>query len=141
MEKVYVENDWYDGPRKGVADLNGVPHRFIAHFNEEKGYEDTFSLFPISPDILNLEIEQWKIFTDWNDKYEAGKADTDSHPGHGEINIRWDEIDRMLQSSRNVLPESALIAKATFREIERVKRYEETGPSYEVVWHVISENA
>ena len=89
MEKVYVENDWYDGPRKGVADLNGVPHRFIAHFKEESGYEDTFFLFPISPDILNLEIEQWRIFTEWNDKYDAGKADTDSHPGHGEINNRW----------------------------------------------------
>lgn len=27
-EKVYVENDWYDGPRARVADIDGVPHRF-----------------------------------------------------------------------------------------------------------------
>ncbi len=39
-EKVYVENDWYDGPQAGVADINGAPHRFKATFNEE---EDEYS--------------------------------------------------------------------------------------------------
>ena len=27
-ERVYVENDWWDGPRGGIADIQGVPHRF-----------------------------------------------------------------------------------------------------------------
>lgn len=30
FEAVYVELDWYDGPRAGLADIDGVPHYFRA---------------------------------------------------------------------------------------------------------------
>ena len=29
-EHVYVENEWYDGPRAGIADVNGKPGEVIA---------------------------------------------------------------------------------------------------------------
>jgi hypothetical protein len=30
FEPVYVELDWYDGPRAGLASVDGVPHNFRA---------------------------------------------------------------------------------------------------------------
>jgi hypothetical protein len=33
-ERVYVENEWYDGPRAGVPNINGMPHRFKSLFDE-----------------------------------------------------------------------------------------------------------
>lgn len=137
MEKVYVENEWYDGPRKGVADYKGVPHRFIANFDELKGYEDTFKLFPVTDEELTLEIEQWKIYVEWNKKYESGELTVDSHPGHGGIDKRWDEIEELLSPKRDIIPSNAIDADATFEQSDQEKRYESTGPSYGVVWNVI----
>jgi hypothetical protein len=28
FERVHVELDWYDGPRGGLADVDGLPHYF-----------------------------------------------------------------------------------------------------------------
>ena len=136
MEKVYVENEWYDGPRKGVADFRGVPHRFIANFEDKKGYLDSFNIFPISESDLKLEIEQWKIYVEWNKKYESGSAAIDSHPGHGGINQRWDEIEKLLQSKRDLVPECAILAYANFERINQENRYDSSGPDYGVVWKV-----
>lgn len=141
MEKVYVENDWYDGPRIGVADYNGVPHRFIANFEDTVGYLETFNIFPISTEELELEIEQWNIFVEWNRKYEAGETDTKTHPGYGGINQRWDEIEEKLKIKREIIPENALSANATFLHNEQEKKYESTGPSYGVVWEIIENKA
>ena len=134
MEKVYAENDWYDGPRKGIADFQGRPHRFVAKFENEKGYLDVFTIFPVSETELSLEIEQWKIFVEWNNKYELGEVDVDSHPGNGGVSERYDEIEQLLQSKRDTLPESYFTAKAEFVSIDRQSRYEETGPNYGVIW-------
>ena len=34
FENVYGELEWYDGPRSGIADVNGIPHRFKPLFDE-----------------------------------------------------------------------------------------------------------
>ena len=53
-ETVYVENDWYDGPRAGVSDINGVPHRFKSLFDEkEDEYLATFLVWPIDEAALS----------------------------------------------------------------------------------------
>ena len=141
MEKVYVENDWYDGPRRGIANYNGLPHRFVANFDELKGCDDTFKIFPVTEEELSLEIEQWKIFVEWNNKYELGEVGTDTHPGHGGINKRWDEIEGVLSPKRNHIPSNALEANANFTQNEQSNRYDLSGPSYGVVWNRVQQKA
>jgi hypothetical protein len=59
-ERVYVENAWYDGPREGVADIGGVPHRFKSLFDDtEEEYFGSFLVWPIDRVSLEREIEQW----------------------------------------------------------------------------------
>ena len=143
MEKVHIENDWYDGPRKGVADFDGIPHRFISNFQDFEDQErciDTFKLFPISVDELNLEIEQWAIFVEWNEKYEAGEVETNSHPGHGGINKRWDELEKILSNKREAIPEVVFNVTAVFENNNQKNRYEKTGPDYGVIWKLSNEN-
>lgn len=70
IEKVYVECDWYDGPRAGIADVNGIPHRFVSNFDHDADdWSDTFTLFPIDPNTLASEQEQWNLFVAWNRRY------------------------------------------------------------------------
>jgi hypothetical protein len=134
-ERVYVENEWYDGPRAGIADLDGTPHRFKSRFDEaDDDYLGTFLIWPISPDVLALEVEQWCIFVEWNRLYEAGLADTDTHPGVGGVSARWDELESNLRSNREGVPSDAKTATAEVTHIEGQRRYETTGPAYKMRW-------
>ena len=134
-EHVYVENEWYDGPRAGVADINGQPHRFISQFDEEGDeYLGTFLVWPIGADELALESEQWTIFVAWNERYEAGAVSTETHPGYPGTNVRWDEIASKLRVVRESVPPNAKIAKAELVHIEREQRYAVSGPAYRLAW-------
>jgi hypothetical protein len=92
-EHVFVENEWYDGPRAGIANVNGQPHRFVSQWDEHGDeYLGTFLVWPVRSEELSLEQEQWRIFVSWNDQYEAGAASTNTHPGNLGTNSRWDEL-------------------------------------------------
>ena len=147
MEKVHVENDWYDGPRCGIADFNGVPHRFLSQFKEyDAGFNvdldrDVFHVFPITLRELDLEKEQWGIFVSWNRKYEAGESHVDCHPAKGGVDSRWDEIEEILSPGRNNIPDNAMEVYAVFLSIDNSERYGSSGPSYGVIWEVLRGNA
>jgi hypothetical protein len=135
---VYVENEWYDGPRAGVADINGVPHRFKLLFDEEADqYLGTFLVWPIEQRVLDQETEQWRIFVEWNASYEAGEATTESHPAHGGLSARWDELEVLLRQSRTEVPSSAKRANAELHRIDRESRYAASGPAYTLTWHLL----
>jgi hypothetical protein len=137
-EHVYVENDWYDGPRAGVANINGRAHRFVSQFDEaEDEYMGTFLVWPIEEVELLLEQEQWRIFVNWNERYEAGLSGVESHPGHGGVNDRWDELNSMLKAVRSQVPESARRARAQLVPVERAERYIASGPSYQLAWKLL----
>ena len=134
-ERVLVENEWYDGPRAGVGNVGGVPHRFTSLFDAEADeYLSTFLVWPLEPEIVALEVEQWCIYVEWNVLYEAGKVDTASHPGHGGQSPRWDELEILLKASRSNVPADAKRAKAEMAHIEREQRYARSGPSYTLAW-------
>ncbi len=137
-ERVYVENDWYDGPRAGVADVGGRPHRFKSLFDESADdYLETFVVWPIDDEQLSFEIEQWQIFVEWNGRYEAGEATVDSHPGHGGVSGRWDELEKLLETARADIPPDARRALVQLERVERSSRYEPSGPSYMLRWKIL----
>lgn len=137
-EHVYVENEWYDGPRAGVANLCGEPHRFVSQFDEkEDEYLGTFLVWPIDASELALEQEQWQIFVIWNEQYEAGKVGTESHLGHPGTNKRWDEINSLLKVRRESVPANARRAKAQMVCLESQQRYSLSGPDYQLSWKLL----
>ena len=137
-ERVLVELEWYDGPRVGVAYVKGVPHRFSSNYDEtDDEYLGSFKVWPINELDLSYEVEQWKIFVDWNNEYELGKADTSTHPGTGGINKRWDELQVILKQSREFHPSSMHTLRAEFFSMENRIRYDYSGPDYMLSWHVV----
>lgn len=134
-ERVHVENEWYDGPRAGVADVDGIPHRFKSIFDEAEGrYLETFLVWPIDEKLVALEVEQWRIFVEWNVLYEAAEVGVDSHPGHGGRSRRWDEIEALLTSNRSEVPALARRAIAQLSYIDGTARYGLAGPAYMLAW-------
>ena len=137
-EAVHVENEWYDGPRAGVADIGGVPHRFKSLFDEKDDeYLGTFLVWPLEEDLVDLEREQWQIFVDWNARYESGEVSNDSHPGYGGKNARWDEIEAILKPSRDEIPALAKRAVAEITYLDREVCYASSGPKYMLGWKLL----
>jgi hypothetical protein len=66
-DRVLTVDEYYDGPRLGVAELNGVPYIYEAEFDhstDECG--DTYFLSPIDPELLALVLEDWAIWCRWD---------------------------------------------------------------------------
>jgi hypothetical protein len=50
MEKVYTVTDYYDGPKRGVADFGAIPHAYESLFDDsEDEWDSTFLLRPVDP--------------------------------------------------------------------------------------------
>lgn len=136
FEAVHVELDWYDGPRAGLADVDGVPHYFRAvHGYAGPGEpDDGYLVWPADPQALNRERAQWTIFVEWNSRYENGTADVDSHPGQGGVDTRYDELTKLLDPHRSP-PGNARRLRAEWRYSRSSSRYGVHGPGYRVSWH------
>src|SRR6267378_8317239 len=61
-ERVFTVTEYYDGPRKGIANFLGVPHLYECLFDEAKGnFSDQFLLTPIDTQTFQLAMEDWNI--------------------------------------------------------------------------------
>lgn len=115
FERVLVEVEWYDGLRRGFGPVGGAPHYFAVDgdFRYDGGPEP-YLVWPASEDAVRWELESWALFVAWNDRYEAGTAGPDSHPGQGGVDARYDELERLLAPHREV-PDGALRFEAETR--------------------------
>ena len=79
-DRVLTVNEYYDGPRLGVAELNGVPYIYEAEFDHSTDeYGDTYFLSPIDPELLALVLEDWAIWCRWDAAHKRGEATLASH--------------------------------------------------------------
>ena len=61
-DRVLTINDYYDGPRLGIAEVKGVPHIYEAEFDQSTDeYGDTYLLSPVDEELLALVLEDWAI--------------------------------------------------------------------------------
>lgn len=138
FERVYVDLEWYDGPRMGLAEIDGLPQYFEGwdydHADEgDEGDEgDEYSVWPASEAAVAMEREQWAIFARWNERYEAGTARVDSHPGNGGIDARCDELTSLFTPCRQA-PDGArrLVGEVRFDDGDR---YRVDGVDYWFRW-------
>lgn len=132
FERVYTELEWYDGPRVGLADINGKPHYFQNHDYDHAGEADGYQVWPAGEAVVELEREQWAIFARWNERREAGEVGPESHPDHGGIDARYDELKLLLAPHRQA-PDGArrLVGELRF---DAGARYRVEGLDYWFRW-------
>ena len=96
-DRVLTINGYYDAPRLGVAELNGVPHIYEAEFDDVLDeYGDTYFLSPIDADLLALVLEDWEIWCRWHRAYSGNEVGLDSHPALTDDRPRHEELKRLI---------------------------------------------
>jgi hypothetical protein len=66
FERVYTMTDYYDGPRRGIADFDGRPHTYDAVFDyAQDDYAEPYDLRPVDAETLQLALEAWQIWQRW----------------------------------------------------------------------------
>jgi hypothetical protein len=116
FELVHTINDWYDGPRAGVADLNGKPHYYECQFDDVKDdWADLFLLAPIDEETFQLVMEDWAIWLRWDKAFREGKTTQETHPALPEDRERHAELAQILVERLVVSPDTEIKARAEFK--------------------------
>lgn len=95
-EQVNFITDWWDGPKNGIAGLEGKLHYFERIFDQQADdWSEYFLLRPISSQEYELQKEQHVLFLQWLSDSKAGHA-PQSHPLFDQENIRYHELVKMI---------------------------------------------
>jgi hypothetical protein len=116
FETVHTLTDWYDGPRRGIADYRGRPHLFESEWRDGEGLNaDTFLLMPVDAGTFALALEDWAIWRRWEAAFSQGRATEETHPALPEERGRHEDLERLLDGRLTVDPARAVRATAEFR--------------------------
>ena len=117
-ERVYTVNNFWDGPRFGIADVSGRPHIYESPFNESKDdFEDFFVVSPIEPELLALILEDWDIWNRWSEAFDSGAASRETHPALPQDRGRHDEIEKLIGPRFKTDSGNCRKLKAEFRNV------------------------
>ena len=117
FEIVHTMTDFYDGPRGGIADLEGSPHIFESQFSDiEDGHTDIFHLSPVSPELFEMALEHWKIWLRWEDAYYMKETPHETHPALPADRARHDELEPVLEQALVIDESNFIKTTAEFRK-------------------------
>jgi hypothetical protein len=92
-DRVHTVNIHSDGPRLGIADVDGVPHIYEAEFDDSSDeYGDTYLVSPVDSGLLALVLEDWEIWLRWYSARKRGEASLESHPALPEDRERHEAL-------------------------------------------------
>jgi len=117
-ERVRTVNEFWDGPRLGVADVEGVPHIYRSPFDAAlDDYADYFLVVPIARDLLDLVLEDWGIWIRWEQAFKRSEVSEGTHPALPEERERYEEIKLQIGDRLFVDADMGRKLKAEFRSV------------------------
>jgi len=118
FERVHTMTDYYDGPRGGIAEFEGVPHFYESECDESAdNYASTFRLSPIAPDLLALALEHRAIWDRWWTAFHTGRATEETRPALPADRARHDELHEILKQRLKIDRRRYVRARGTFRTV------------------------
>jgi hypothetical protein len=130
-DRVLTINAYWDGPREGVAEVDGVPHVYQSLFDDEADdYSETCLVSPISQEMLELALEAWAIWLRWRSAFDRGEVSLDTHPVLAVDRARHEELKRLVGSGLDLDSAGQRRLRAKFRRVAG----EGTNGRFEVEW-------
>jgi hypothetical protein len=115
-EAVFTCTDYHDGPRKGVADFQGLPHFYECIFDDAKDdYLESFWLTPVDQKTFQLAMEDCNTWRRWETAFHSGKSDQTTYPALPSEAARHGELKRILDG---------ILVSNPAKAVTRVGRFE-----------------
>lgn len=114
-DRVLTINDYYDGPRLGIAELRGLPHIYEAEFDHStEEFGDTYFLSPVDPELLALVLEDWEIWLRWEEAYRRREVSVESHPALPHERARHEELKHVIGDRLKTDPNTRCYLRGRF---------------------------
>lgn len=114
-DRILTVNDYYDGPRLGIAEVHGVAHIYQAEFDHStEAYGDTYFVSPIDPALLALVLEDWEIWLRWEAAHQRGDVTLESHPALPAERARHEALTSAIGNRLKSDPQNYSYFKAKF---------------------------
>jgi hypothetical protein len=137
-EPVYTVEEYYDGPRRGIADYQGMPHLYESRWSDiDTDGLDTFLLMPVSQDTLKLALEDWAIFQRWEAAFQKGQTVAETCPTLPKDAARHAELECELRSLLVMDESRAFCAVADF-EAQKTDTDDMGRRPLVVEWRIVS---
>ena len=122
-ELVSTVTDWYDGPRRGVANFEGQPHYYECQWYAglDTGFDalpGNYLLTPLDAETFRLALEDWAIWQRWEAAFAAGTTTQATHPTLPKDQARHAEIEQVLLAKLVTNPHGCQGATGEFHYIE-----------------------
>jgi hypothetical protein len=111
--------DYYDGPRKGIADFEGRPHLYESEWDDQADdWASTFKLSPVEPGLLPLALESWGIWRRWETAFHKGRTNRETHPALPDERSRSDALAEILDCELNIDENGFVRARGDFKPLD-----------------------
>jgi hypothetical protein len=115
-DRVLTVNGYYDGPRLGIADVDGVSHIYEAEFDHSSDeYGDTYYVSPVDENLMALVLEKWEIWLRWDSAFKRGDVSVESHPALPQDRERHEALKIAIGDRLRVDRARAKYLKARFK--------------------------
>lgn len=116
-EIVHTIDEFYDVPRRGVADFQGMPHAYRPMWDEEADdYSAVYELSPITPAQFKLVMEAWAIWERWASAHFRNQlGPDDAHPALAIDRARYEDLRGQVDRILTIDPKAVQRAIPTFR--------------------------
>ncbi len=117
FEPVHTMTDFYDGPRKGIANYDGSPHLYESHWDDRtQDWEPTYVLTPVDSQVFPLAVEDWEIWLRWQQQaFHDKQTMQETHPALPQDRSRHNELERELSERLVHDPATSFRASGDFR--------------------------
>jgi hypothetical protein len=112
---VRVVLEFYDRPRRGIADFDGKPVYFECVFDEgEDEWTDSYRLIPVTGELVTLARERDEIFQDWRKAFDAGAETLATHPARPPDRARFELLSTLVEEHLQKLDGPVVTATGRF---------------------------
>jgi hypothetical protein len=137
-DRILTIHNYYDGPRLGIAEVNGIPHIYESEFDEDADdYAKTYLVSAIDEVLLSLVLEDWEIWLRWDAAWKRGDVTLDTHPALPADRQRYETLKAEIGQRLTASPEASKRMTAEFRNLQGARvwtgvevHWSESGPQH-----------
>lgn len=121
-ELVFTVDEYYDGPRTGVANFHGEPHFYDCIFDEHRSdYSNLFRLTPIDSQTFELALAAWRIWRNWEIAYHKQEVKWESHPALRVNATNYRKMAKRLERLLKTDPQRSITRTGHFAPVANAK--------------------